>query len=133
MTRKYRVVFLGLIEQEVQFTSFMSSRFGVPTGTVKHIVESAPVILKRNLSLRKAREYAEAVHSAGGKVHIQEEGTSEEPERGHPSLEIRSFGDFTLCPECGFTQLKSETCVKCGFSFSPEKKRRNLSSGDGGR
>jgi hypothetical protein len=132
MTRRYRIVFLGLIEQEEQFTTFMSSRFGVPPATVKHVLESAPVILKKNLSLRKAREYAEAVQTAGGRVHIQEEGASEEPERGHPSIEIRSFGDFTLCPECGFTQLKSEACVKCGFSFSPEKERRNMRR-DGGR
>ncbi len=132
MTRRYRIIFLGLIEQEAQFTTFMCSRFGVQTGMVKHILESAPVTLKRNLSLGEAREYAEAVQLAGGRVQIQEEEASEAPERGHPALEIRSFGDFTLCPECGFTQLKSEACVKCGFSFSPEKERRNMGS-DGGR
>jgi hypothetical protein len=132
MTRRYRIIFLGLIEQEAQFTTFMCSRFGVQTGMVRHILESAPVTLKRNLSLGEAREYAEAVQLAGGRVQIQEEEASEAPKRGHASPEIRSFGDFTLCPECGFTQLKSDACVKCGFSFSPEKEKRNM-GGDGGR
>jgi rubredoxin len=131
MARRYCIVFLGLIEQEEQFTTFMSSRCGVPAGTVKDILDNAPVTLKKNLSLKEARAYAEAVQTAGGRVHIREEGASEEPERARPSMEIRSFGDFTLCPECGFTQLKSEACVKCGFSFSPENGRRNLRR-DGG-
>jgi len=126
MPRKYRVVFIGLTETEEAFTLGMSSRFGVGSTIVKHIVEGAPVVLKKDLNLREAREYAEALQMAGGKVHIRECGEAEEPERGQPSLEIKSFGDFTLCPECGFTQLKAEACVKCGFPFSPVKEGRNL-------
>ena len=126
MARKYRVVFMGLTETEEDFTLSMSSRFGVASAIVKQIIEGAPVVLKKDVNLREAREYAEALQMAGGKVHIQECGEAEEPERGHPSVEIKSFGDFTLCPECGFTQLKAEACVKCGFPFSPQKERRNL-------
>ena len=126
MARKYRVVFMGLTETEEGFTLSMSSRFGVASAIVKQIIEGAPVVLKKDVNLREAREYAEALQMAGGKVHIQEYGEAEEPERGHPSVEIKSFGDFTLCPECGFTQLKAEACVKCGFTFSPRRERRNL-------
>jgi len=125
MTIKYRVVLVGLAETEEQFTLGMCSRFGIASATVKHIIAGAPVVLKKDLNLREAREYAEAIQIAGGKVQIQECGESQEPEREHNSLEIKSFSDFTLCPECGFTQLKSEACVKCGFPFSPERESRN--------
>jgi len=117
---------MGLTETEEAFTLGMSSRFGVASTIVKHIVEGAPVVLKKDINLREAREYAEALQTAGGKVHIQEWGEAEEPERGQRCVEIKSFGDFTLCPECGFTQLKGEACVKCGFPFSPVKEGRNL-------
>jgi len=126
MATKYHVVLVGLAETEEQFTLGMCSRFGVASTTVKHIIEGAPVVLKKDLNIREARQYAEALQTAGGKVHIQECGESKEPERGHVCVEIKSFGDFTLCPECGFTQLKAEACVKCGFPFSPERERRNL-------
>ena len=123
MARRYRIVFLGLMETEGQFMSGMSSQFGVAPARVKHIIDNAPMVLKTDLTLGEAREYAEALQRAGGKVHIQEHGESEEPEREHVSAGIKSFGDFTLCPECGFTQLKAESCVKCGFVFLPEQKQ----------
>ena len=126
MARRYRIVFLGLMETDEQFITGMSSQFGVAPTKVKHIIESAPMVLKRDLTLGKAREYAEALQRAGGKVHIQEHGEAEAPERERVSAEIKSFGDFTLCPECGFTQLKSEACVKCGFPFLRNRQDKEI-------
>ena len=124
MARTYRIVFLELMDTEEQFIAGMSSRFGVDPARAKHIIENAPMVLKKGLTLGEARDYAEAVQRAGGKVHIQEHGESEGPERERGVLGgIRSFGDFTLCPECGFTQLKAETCVKCGFVFLQQQKQ----------
>jgi hypothetical protein len=117
MARIYRIVLLGLVETDAQFITGMASQFGVAPTRAKHIIESAPVVLKKDLSLGEAREYAEVLQRAGGKVHIQEQGEAEEPERERGCAEIKSFGDFTLCPECGFTQIKAESCVKCGSSF----------------
>lgn len=126
MARKYRIVFLGPTETEAQFAVGMSTRFGIASSTVKHIIEGAPMILKKDLTLGEAREYAEALQRVGGKVHIQEHGESEERERCHSPAGIKSFGDFVLCPQCGFTQLKAEACVKCGFHFLPEAQRKTL-------
>jgi hypothetical protein len=126
MARRYRIVFLGLMETDAQFITGMSSQFGVAPTKVKHIIESAPMVLKRDLTLGKAREYAEALQRAGGKVHIQEHGEAEAPERERVSAEIKSFVDFTLCPECGFTQLKSEACVKCGFLFLRSRQDKEI-------
>jgi rubredoxin len=123
MARRYRIVFMGLTETEPQFITGMSSRFGVSQRTVKQILENAPMVLKKHLTLGEAREYAEALQRVGGKVHIQEHGESEQPERERVCAEIKSFGDFTVCPECGFTQLKADSCVKCGFIFSPDEKK----------
>ncbi|MBN2033707.1 MAG: hypothetical protein JW836_10550 [Deltaproteobacteria bacterium] len=122
MATKYRVLFIGLVGTEEQFKRSMCSRFGVPSRTVEQIIEGAPIVLKKDLHLGEARKYAEALQMAGGKVHIQECGESKEPQRGLTSVEIKSFGDFTVCPECGFTQLKAETCVKCGFLFLPKNR-----------
>jgi hypothetical protein len=121
MARRYRIVFMGLTETELQFMNGMSSQFGVSRRAAKHILENTPMVLKQHLTLGEAREYAEALQRAGGKVHIQEQGESEEPDRGRFCAEVKSFEDFTVCPECGFTQLKAENCVKCGFLFLQQK------------
>lgn len=123
MARRYRIVFMGLTETELQFMNGMSSQFGVSQRAAKNILENTPMVLKEHLTLGEAREYAEALQRAGGKVHIQEQGESKEPDRGRFCAEVKSFEEFTVCPECGFTQLKGEICVKCGFVFLQEQKQ----------
>jgi ribosomal protein L32 len=86
------------------------------------VIANAPSVLKAGLPLGEAREYAEAVQEAGGKVNIQQDGVSEELNRARPPIEIRSLQDFTMCPECGHRQIKAEACVKCGFLFFFDKK-----------
>ena len=123
MARTYRIVLLGLTDTEARFMQGMASRFGIAPAKAKRFVEQAPMVLKKGLSLGEAREYAEVLQRAGGKVHIQEHGETKEPERERSQTAIKSFGEFTLCPECGFTQLKGESCVKCGFVFFQEQKQ----------
>ena len=114
MIKKYRVVFLGLRENEEDFKREMS-KLGVSSETVDHIIQKAPVEMKGEMTLGGARQYAEAIQNAGGKVNIQESGSFEEPDRLEKPFEIKSFESFTMCPECGLKQLKTEACVKCGF------------------
>ena len=121
MTKTYRVVLLGRIEEKQDFEEKME-KLGFSTESVRDLIEKAPSALKAGLLLGEAREYAEAVQEAGGKVNIQEDGISEELTRVHPPIEIRSLQDFTMCPECGHRQIKAEACVKCGFLFFFEKK-----------
>ena len=123
MARTYRIVLLGLTDTEARFVHGMSSGFGIAPAKAKRFIEQAPMVLKKGLSLGEAREYAEVLQRAGGKVHIQDHGETKEPEREHLQTAIKSFGEFTLCPECGFTQLKGENCVKCGFEFLQEQKQ----------
>lgn len=115
MARKYRVVFLGLRKGSADFKAGMSG-FGVPPDTVEEMLAKAPVILKEDLPLRIARQYADAVQDAGGRVNIEEHGSTERPEPMR-RIAIKPLDTFMMCPECGYKQLKSEACVKCGFQL----------------
>ena len=116
MTKKYRVVFFGLIGSEEAFRDRMST-LGVSSPTVDEIIEKAPVILKGGMTLKDAGHYADAVQLSGGEVNIQEYGLIEEPGRTNKSLNIQPLESFVMCPECGYKQLKEKACVKCGYVF----------------
>jgi hypothetical protein len=114
--KKYRVVFLSLVENEKDFQQEMS-KLGVASPMIEQIINKAPVILKGGLTLEDARTYAGAIQHAGGRVKVQEYGGFEEQEQTDSFLDIKPLESFTMCPECGFKQLREEACVKCGFVF----------------
>lgn len=116
MDKKYCVVFRNLIKSQEAFRNGMA-RLGVSAFIIERIIQNAPVILKGGLTLSEVRRYAKAVQGAGGRVSIQEYGISKEPKRPGKSMGIEPFESFTMCPECGFKQLRADTCVKCGFPF----------------
>lgn len=116
MNKKYRVVFLGLLESRENFTQKMS-RFGVSPTTVEQIISRTPVVIKRDMTLRDARDYADAIQYAGGRVNIQEHGVFEESEPNEKSFDIAPLANFIMCPQCGYKQLKDVACVKCGMVF----------------
>ena len=124
VTKTYRVVLLSRIEEKQDFEEKME-KLGFSPGSVRDLIAKVPSSLKAGLPLGEAREYAEAVQEAGGKVNIQEDGVSGETKRLHPPIEIRSLKDFTMCPECGHRQLKADACVKCGFLFFQKKEKRS--------
>jgi len=123
MTKKYRVVFHGLISKREDFTASMES-LGVTKEIVDRMIKKAPVILKCDLTLKSARQYADTMQDAGGRVTIQENGRFDEPRRFNRPISIASFRDFTMCPECGFKQPKAEFCCKCGFRLGKAQKER---------
>ena len=92
-------------------------RLGVPSNTVEQIISGAPVTLKGDLSLGAAREYADVVQHAGGRVNIQEDGVMEGPKRYARAVDVKSMQEFIMCPQCGHKQLRAETCSKCGKSY----------------
>jgi hypothetical protein len=113
MDKKYRILFHGLIGDEQAFKARMR-RLGALPETVDTMITKAPVILKKGLTSRDARRYADAVLEAGGRVTIQEDGCVEASVRTKPQVRIAPFEDITLCPECGLKQPKGKTCPKCG-------------------
>ena len=116
MPKKYRVILLGLVEREEDFKLRMS-RLGVSREAVGQILQRAPIVLKRNLTLGDARAYADAIQYAGGRVNIQEHGIFEGSDQISRSFDIKPLENFIMCPECGYKQLKEEVCVKCGLPF----------------
>jgi hypothetical protein len=116
MVKKYRVIFLSLTASKEEFKERMS-RLGVSPATAETILNKAPVILKGCMTLGDARQYADAMQSAGGRVHIQEQGLFEEDQQIQKFPHIRPLQDFTMCPECGHKQTKSKACLKCGFKL----------------
>ncbi len=116
MDKTYRVVFLNLLQSQEAFLNGMN-RLGVSGTMIERIIQNAPVILKGHLTPQEARRYAKAVQDAGGRVTIQEEAVSEEPKQAEGYRYIEPFESFTMCPECGFKQLRADTCEKCGFPF----------------
>ena len=116
MNKKYRVVFLGLIKSRDEFSLFLS-KFGINTQLAEMIVDKAPVTLKENLHLGSARRYADVFQSAGGKVSIQAHGLFADETLNSRSLNIEPLGNFTMCPRCGYKQLKVDVCERCGLVF----------------
>lgn len=117
MAKKYRVLFQGLLEDKEAFKAKMIY-LGAPPESVDRMIQEAPVILKGDLSLGGARQYADAVRGAGGRVMIQEHGYSEEPMRNNYVSSIAPLENFTMCPECGLKQPKGEICDRCGFRLN---------------
>jgi hypothetical protein len=117
MSKKYRVVFHGLVGEEEKFRERMN-RLGVQPDALDRMLLNAPIIMKGELTLAAARRYADAVQEAGGKIRIEESGTFDDSRRINRSVHIASFKEFTMCPECGFKQQKGDVCIKCGFQFA---------------
>ena len=117
MDKKYRVVFLGLNNDEENFKQGMSG-FGVTPSTIERMIKKAPIVLKGEMTLGDARRYADAVFQAGGRVRLQAHGLFNEPMRNSKPPDIKSFGKFTMCPQCGYKQMKAVFCKRCGFLLS---------------
>lgn len=120
--KKYRVIFLGIIHDEEVFRQNMSG-LGVSSEMVAFMIQKAPVVLKGEMTLGDAREYAEAVQNAGGRVKLEEHGFFREPERMNSPLYIRSLKHFIMCPQCGYKQIKGTACVRCGFLLGEDKNK----------
>jgi hypothetical protein len=117
MSKTYLVLFQGLTEPKDSFKNRLLS-LGVSSETGETILRKAPVILKSGMTAEKAKKYATAFREAGARVTIvQELGDSDESNMENPSISIPTFGDFTMCPQCGMKQPKGKSCERCGYAF----------------
>jgi hypothetical protein len=114
MDKRYKVIFSNLLKEKDYFKDQMSM-LGVSRDVSESIIQKAPVILKRNLSMRDARRYADALFQAGGRVTILVENHRDESGKNDASSGIVTLKDFIMCPQCGHKQVKTDTCIKCGF------------------
>ncbi|MBN1627633.1 MAG: hypothetical protein JW944_14005 [Deltaproteobacteria bacterium] len=116
MDKRYSVIFFNLLKDKDEFKHRML-RLGVSGEVSEEIIKKAPVILKKNLSLRDARIYSDAIFEAGARAAIQAEDHADEDTNKDASSVIVGMKDFIMCPQCGHKQVRSEACIKCGFVF----------------
>jgi hypothetical protein len=100
---RFRVLLLGVgnnsEEEKDFFCQNISKGYRIPIADVRKIVDRCPVILKKNLSLRKAELVAKAFTSFGGSISIEER-------RQIPrvSLEFQELGPHQLALESSYAQ-----------------------------
>lgn len=114
MNNRYQIIFLGLNKPQDHFQQCMT-KLGVPSPVIDRIMGSAPVVLKQDIDLIHAKNYAEAVRSAGGEIRIQK--YSHHQTRSKDQIKIEPLENFTMCPQCGYKQIKAESCVRCGLDL----------------
>jgi hypothetical protein len=119
---RFRVLLVGVgnnsEEEKDSFCQNISKGYRIPFADVRKIVDRCPVILKKNLSLRKAELIAKAFTSFGGSVSIEEK-------RQIPrvSLEFQELAPHQLALESSYVQ-KSQRGI-----WSVTGRARNVSDG----
>jgi hypothetical protein len=111
-TKTFCLILLGLVETP-EVVSQRVIRLGLLSDDIERMAARAPFTFKRGLTLKEAREWADAFQSAGARVTVREEGTVIDRRRGRKPL-IQPLESFTMCPQCGHMQPKAETCTRCG-------------------
>lgn len=72
---KYRVILLRIgtdtEEERTRFCREVSERYGIPLGLMTKISDRCPIVVKKDLSLQKARVLAKALKTAGASVSVE--------------------------------------------------------------
>jgi hypothetical protein len=118
-TKTFCLILLGLA-QTPELVGQRVLRLGLLPEDMERISARAPFTFKRGLTLKQAREWADAFQSAGARVAVREEGTILDRRRGRKPL-IQPLESFTMCLQCGHKQLKAEACTRCGSVFGGSK------------
>jgi hypothetical protein len=119
---RFRVLLIGVgnnsEEEKDSFCQNISRSYRIPFADVRKIVDRCPVILKKNLSLKKAELIAKAFTSFGGSVSIEEK-------RQIPriSLEFQEIGPHRLALESSYVQKSQRG------TWSVTGRARNISDG----
>jgi len=117
--KTFCLVLLALVEAPDVFSQRMT-RLGFLRDDTDRITARTPFTFKRGLTLKEAREWADALQLAGARVAVREEGTIVDRRRKRNVL-IQPLESFTMCPHCGHKQPKAETCTKCGSVLGDAK------------
>lgn len=119
---RFRVVLIGVgnnsEEERESFCQNISKSHRIPFADVKNIVDRCPVVLKKNLTLKKAEVIAKAFASFGGSVSIEEK-------RQIPrvSLEFQELAPHQLALESSYVQKSPRG------TWSVTGRVRNISDG----
>ena len=72
---EYRVILIGIgentLEEKEFFCRQLSENYGIPHPLLKKIVDQCPIVLKKNISRKKAESLAKVLKSFGAKVSVE--------------------------------------------------------------
>jgi hypothetical protein len=122
---KYTVIFLGPApgKDPEQVRQNLGILFKKDPRQLGRFFLGKPVPVKENTDFAQAEKFRSALERAGGLVKVEKI----EPElslEDEPVLELDSSEEAApevpkmSCPQCGFLQDRSDTCVECGISFA---------------
>jgi hypothetical protein len=124
----YRVIFLGLAvagpEEEVRLIKGLQRKFNLSPEKAESLLQRVPIVIKKGVSKEEMERYVKAFEEIGGRIRIEEEPAAETLEisqkatlRSEPKKEPYS-GTRITCPQCGFEQPETDTCIQCGITIS---------------
>jgi hypothetical protein len=124
----YRVIFLGLAvagpEEEDRLIKGLQRKFNLSPEKAESLLQRVPIVIKKGVSKEEMERYVKAFEEIGGRIRIEEEPAAETLEisqkatlRSEPKKEPYS-GTRITCPQCGFEQPETDTCIQCGITIS---------------
>jgi hypothetical protein len=124
----YKVIFLGLSiagpEEEVRLIKGLQRKFNLSPEKAESLLQRVPIVIKKGVSKEEMERYVKAFEEIGGRIRIEEEPAAEALEisqratlRSEPKKEPYS-GTRITCPQCGFEQPETDTCIQCGITIS---------------
>lgn len=124
----YRVIFLGLAvagpEEEDRLIKGLQRKFNLSPEKAESLLQRVPIVIKKGVSKEEMERYVKAFEEIGGRIRIEEEPAAEALEisqratlRSEPKKEPYS-GTRITCPQCGFEQPETDTCIQCGITIS---------------
>jgi hypothetical protein len=145
---RYTITFLGPVQNDLEHVNKLAeglkARFKLSDEAVTRVMKMAPVVIKKDATLTEAQQYKGAFEAIGARVQlepIEEAGvqwqltgenasaldrepqvipvmakTSPSPEDVAPDEEVGP--QMVKCPQCGFEQVTTNECIKCGVIIS---------------
>jgi hypothetical protein len=122
------VIFLGLAvagpEEEDRLIKGLQRKFNLSPEKAESLLQRVPIVIKKGVSKEEMERYVKAFEEIGGRIRIEEEPAAEALEisqratlRSEPKKEPYS-GTRITCPQCGFEQPETDTCIQCGITIS---------------
>src|SRR5574341_1074949 len=73
---RYRVLLIGIgdntEEEKGSFCRNLSNSYSIPIPILKKVVDSSPIILKKNIPFKKAETLAKTLRSFGARISVEE-------------------------------------------------------------
>jgi len=119
----YKVIFLGLSvagpEEEARLLKGLQKKFSLSPEKAENLFQRVPIVVKKGISKEEMGRYVRAFEEIGGRIKVEEESIAESAELLKiPEPEKKPYGRMITCPQCGFEQIETDECMKCGIVIS---------------